>query len=41
MPLGGIANATTILGNEIGTRILYESKEHGFNNPRGIWGSEP
>ena len=40
VPLGGIANATTILGNESGTWILYESDEHGFNNPPGIWDSD-
>jgi hypothetical protein len=40
VPLGGISRATTILGNESGTWILYESDEYGFNNPRGIWGAD-
>lgn len=37
LPLSGVANRPTVFGNESGTRIVYESDEHGFNNPRGIW----
>jgi hypothetical protein len=37
-PLGGIANKTTVLCNENGTYTIYDSDEHGFHNPRGIWG---
>jgi hypothetical protein len=39
LPLGGISNRRTVFGNESGTRNIYESDEHGFNNPRGIWTS--
>jgi hypothetical protein len=37
LPLGGISKRRTVFGNESGTRVIYESDEHGFNNPRGIW----
>jgi hypothetical protein len=37
LPLGGIANKVTVLGNENGQYIIYESDEHGFHNPKGIW----
>jgi hypothetical protein len=39
LPLGGISLRRTVFNNESGTRIIYDSDEHGFNNPRGIWGS--
>ena len=39
LPLSGIANRRTVFGNESGTRIIYDSDERGFNNPRGIWDS--
>ncbi len=35
LPLGGISLATTILGNESGQYIHYQSDEHGFRNPIG------
>jgi hypothetical protein len=35
-PLGGIANKTTVLCNESGEFVIYQSDEHGFNNPRGL-----
>ncbi len=37
LPLSGIANTLTVLCNEGGTYVTYESDEHGFNNPRGLW----
>jgi hypothetical protein len=39
IPIGGIAKKTTILCNESGQYVTYESDEHGFRNPRGIWKS--
>jgi hypothetical protein len=41
LPLGGIANKVTVFCNESGTWILYESDEHGFHNPKGIWEAGP
>jgi hypothetical protein len=40
-PLGGIANKTTVFCNENGTHTIYDSDEHGFHNPRGIWSRHP
>ena len=40
VPLGSIANTTSILCNELGYFLIYESDEHGFHNPQGIWGQE-
>ncbi len=37
VPLGGISRAVTLLCNESGTDVIYESDERGFNNPPGIW----
>ena len=37
VPLGGIANAVTVFCNEGGRYVTYESDEHGFNNPKGLW----
>jgi hypothetical protein len=39
IPLGGVANAYTVLCNQTGNFVTYESDEHGFRNPRGIWNS--
>ena len=36
-PLAGVSNKLTILCNESGEWSLYESDEHGFNNPAGIY----
>ena len=36
-PLGGIANKTTVFCNENGTYTIYDSDDHGFHNPPGIW----
>jgi lysophospholipase L1-like esterase len=40
IPLGAIANKLTVLCNESGSWVTYESDEHGFNNPKGIWASK-
>jgi hypothetical protein len=39
LPLGGISNVTTVLCNEMGPYVVYESDEHGFRNPKGLWSS--
>jgi hypothetical protein len=36
-PLAGISGKTTVLCNEVGEYAVYESDEHGFRNPRGMW----
>ncbi len=36
-PLSGISNTPTVYCNESGTYITYNSDEHGFNNPRGVF----
>jgi hypothetical protein len=41
LPLGGVANATTVYCNESGQYVIYKSDEHGFNNPNGVWNSAP
>ncbi len=38
LPLGGISKVTTVLCNETGSYLVYQSDERGFHNPRGIWG---
>ena len=38
-PLGGIAGVRTVLCNESGEYAIYESDEHGFSNPKGLWAS--
>lgn len=37
LPLGGVSNKHIIYCNEGGKFAEYESDEHGFNNPKGIW----
>src|SRR5262249_1090715 len=37
LPLGGIANTVTVFCNEDGKYVIYESDEHGFHTPKGIW----
>ena len=37
LPLGGVANAPTVLCNESGPYVVYESDAYGFNNPKGLW----
>ena len=39
MPLGGIANKTIVACNQSGQYLTYETDEHGFHNPKGIWQS--
>ena len=36
-PLGAIANKTTVYCNESGEWVIFESDEHGFNNPKGLY----
>jgi len=35
--LGGIANVTTVMCNESGDYVLYESDRYGFLNPDAVW----
>ena len=39
-PFGGISSAKTVFCNEAGTWSVYESDEHGFNNPPGTFETE-
>jgi hypothetical protein len=39
-PLGGISNVTTVHCNENGEWSIYDSDEHGFNNPKGVFANE-
>src|SRR5439155_4232345 len=41
LPLGGIANRVTVVCNESGEYLVYESDEHGFHNPKGMWDASP
>jgi hypothetical protein len=41
LALAGISNKTTVLCNENGQFVTYESDEHGFRNPKGMWHSRP
>ncbi len=36
-PLSGLSNAITVFCNETGDWVIYESDEHGFHNPRGLY----
>lgn len=38
-PFGGISNSTTVYCNENGYWSIYDSDEHGFNNPSGLYTS--
>jgi lysophospholipase L1-like esterase len=38
LPHGGISNSTTVYCNENGQYVIYQSDEHGFHNPKGLWG---
>jgi hypothetical protein len=40
LALSGISNSLTVFCNEAGHWVTYQSDEHGFNNPPGIWGSD-
>jgi hypothetical protein len=37
LPCGGVANILTVAGNECGSYLIYESDEHGFHNPKGLY----
>ncbi|MFO0592416.1 MAG: phage holin family protein [Polyangiaceae bacterium] len=41
LPFAGVSNRTTVFCNEGGYWAVYDSDEHGFNNPKGIWGAPP
>ena len=41
LPLGGIAQKTTVFCNECGDYAIYQADERGFNNPRGSWSQPP
>jgi hypothetical protein len=41
LPLGGISSTTTVHCNENGYYVIYESDEHGFHNPKGLWSTAP
>jgi len=41
LPVAGMGMTTTVFCNESGEYIVYESDEHGFHNPRGIWERRP
>ncbi|MEM7345630.1 MAG: hypothetical protein AAF485_15415 [Chloroflexota bacterium] len=36
-PLGGVSNTLTVACNEMGEYLIYESDEHGFHNPKGLY----
>lgn len=36
-PLAGISGVLTVCCNEDGRYLIYESDEHGFNNPQGLY----
>ena len=38
-PLGGIAQTLTVHCNESGSWVTFQSDEHGFRNPPGLWQS--
>lgn len=40
-PLTGISGVTLVLCNESGRYATYQSDEHGFNNPRGLYAEPP
>lgn len=37
LPLGGISRRTTVDCKEAGEWLIYDSDEHGFQNPAGLW----
>jgi len=40
VPLAGVAHTLTAFCNESGVWIHYESDEHGFHNPPGMWNAQ-
>lgn len=41
IPLAGPSNATVAACNELGTDLVFETDEMGFNNPRNQWNRKP
>jgi hypothetical protein len=41
LPLAGISRKAVVLCNETGEYAVYQSDEHGFRNPLGLWKSAP
>jgi hypothetical protein len=41
LPLVGISRKVTVLCNESGEYSIYQSDEHGFHNPPGLWNTRP
>ena len=41
LPLASISHVTTVFCNESGEYIIYDSDEHGFHNPPGLWHKDP
>lgn len=41
LPVAGMSTTTTVFCNESGEYVVYESDEHGFHNPRGMWAQGP
>ncbi|HEU5255988.1 MAG TPA: hypothetical protein VFU28_08365 [Vicinamibacterales bacterium] len=41
IPLSGVPHATTVMCNEAGTYVAYESDRFGFNNPDRQWDIPP
>ncbi|VAX24292.1 hypothetical protein MNBD_NITROSPINAE02-113 [hydrothermal vent metagenome] len=39
-PLGGMSNTPTLYCSELGYWALYNSDEHGYNNPMGLWSKD-
>lgn len=39
-PLGGIADSLIVFCNEIGEWVSYQSDEHGFHNPKGLYDND-
>ena len=37
LPLAGVSNKVTVLCNETGEYVIYNSDEYGFHNPKAIW----
>ena len=41
LPHGGMSHKVTVFCNESGAHEWYESDEHGFHNPPGLWRAAP
>jgi PAS domain S-box-containing protein len=39
LPIGGVSDSFVVFCNETGTYATYQSDEHGFHNPSGMWRS--